>query len=226
MGFTPTFQKSTRPDSAVTESTGFPYTAGYIQALLGLAEGDFQALAQQLGIEPYSQPGQPKLQVYTERDVDILRKAVVIRQKNAALLQSATEGLAPETMQAVATPRPITTAQTSTAPSATTAPTHNGMAMKKPAMAAQSAPVVTPQPLMESLVPLLSQLKSAMLDDVAKLMDDKLAGLDDVVVELIKAKTENDTLRKRLKEVSGKKDDLTFELSRFQHAGLGFYRKL
>jgi hypothetical protein len=75
------------------------------------------------------------------------------------------------------------------------------------------------------MVEAVSQVKEGILKDLGRLLDDKLAGLDEVVVELIRCKSENDSLKKKLDEAVRSKESLEYELSRFKPVQFGFYRK-
>jgi DNA-binding transcriptional MerR regulator len=76
------------------------------------------------------------------------------------------------------------------------------------------------------MVEAVSQVKEGILKDLGRLLDDKLAGLDEVVVELIRCKSENDSLKKKLNEAVRARENLEQELGRFKPVQFGFYRKL
>ena len=62
-------------------------------------------------------------------------------------------------------------------------------------------------------------------DIIQKKLDEKLDGMDEVVVELVRCKTENETLRYKMNELNKEVYNLKNELSRFKALGLGFYVK-
>lgn len=76
------------------------------------------------------------------------------------------------------------------------------------------------------IVEAVSHAKEGILKDLSRLLDDKLAGLDEVVVELIRCKSENDTLKEKLKAALDEKESLRHELSKFKPVQFGFYRKV
>ena len=76
------------------------------------------------------------------------------------------------------------------------------------------------------MVEAVSQVKEGILKDLGRLLDDKLSGLDEVVVELIRCKSENDTLKQKLEESRETQQRLEYELSRFKQVQFGFYRKM
>jgi len=87
------------------------------------------------------------------------------------------------------------------------------------AMAAPSRDAVS------TMVETVSQVKDSILKDMSRMLDDKLTGLDDVVVELIRCKSENDSLRRKLDDLQGKLVDMEEELTCFVPIQFGFYRK-
>lgn len=76
------------------------------------------------------------------------------------------------------------------------------------------------------IVEAVSQAKEGILGDLSRLIDEKLEGMDEVVVELIKCKSENETLKQKLKLIAEENDILKSELGRYQSLPFGFYRRL
>ncbi len=76
-----------------------------------------------------------------------------------------------------------------------------------------------------TMVETVSQVKDSILKDMSRMLDDKLTGLDDVVVELIRCKSENDSLRRKLEDLQGKLIDMEEELTTFVPFQFGLYRK-
>lgn len=75
------------------------------------------------------------------------------------------------------------------------------------------------------IVDTVSNVKEGILKELSQLLDDKLSGLDDIVVELIRSKSENDNLREELKRLEQNQHQLQIELTKFKPAAFGFYRK-
>lgn len=75
----------------------------------------------------------------------------------------------------------------------------------------------------------ISSLEENLTDKIAKLLDkkleEKLDGMDEVVVELVRCKTENETLRYKMNELNKEVYNLKNELSSYKTIGLGFYVK-
>lgn len=78
---------------------------------------------------------------------------------------------------------------------------------------------------MKQLVQSLKNIETAITEKVSSIMDEKLDGMDDVVVELIRCKTENETLRYKINELNKENYNLKSELSSFKNVGLNFYVK-
>lgn len=62
-------------------------------------------------------------------------------------------------------------------------------------------------------------------DSVAKTLDEKLDGMDEVVVELIRCKTENENLRQKINELNKENYHLKNTLNSFRPLALGLYMK-
>ena len=95
--------------------------------------------------------------------------------------------------------------------------------------AAIAAPVqANPQkvsPNVEKIVKKLDNLETSISDKISKLLEEKLEGMDEVVVELVRCKTENETLRYKLNELNKENYNLKNELSKYKTIGLGLYVK-
>ena len=68
-------------------------------------------------------------------------------------------------------------------------------------------------------------LREKMSQLLEEKLDEKLDGMDEVVVELVRCKTENETLRYKINELNKEIYNLKNELSRYKPLGLGFYVK-
>ena len=58
------------------------------------------------------------------------------------------------------------------------------------------------QNVVESLIAKLADIESNITGSLSKVIDDKLDGMDEVVVELIRCKTENESLRQKINELN------------------------
>lgn len=76
------------------------------------------------------------------------------------------------------------------------------------------------------VVEAISNAKEGILSDLSRIIDEKLEGMDEVVVELIKCKSENETLKQKLKLINEENDLLKTELGRFKPIKFGLYRRI
>lgn len=81
------------------------------------------------------------------------------------------------------------------------------------------------QAVVNNLLSTLETLESNLTTSLSKIIDEKLDGMDEVVVELIRCKTENETLRQKINELNKENYHLKNDLKSFKSVGLGFYVK-
>ena len=189
----------------------FPYTISYVLELLGLAERELMTFVKIIGLSPRKDEKTGRM-IFTHRDIELLKKASDMKKHGEDMSAIARHfGNTSQTIQA--TPKP--TAARSGEPPAS--------AYISPSTA--SRPVTTGKDNITVMVEAVSQVKEGILKDLSRLLDDKLTGLDEVVVELIRCKSENDSLKKRLDEAVRARETLEYELSRFKPVQFGFYKK-
>ena len=188
------------PRMTTLSTEDFPYTIGYVQELLALDEMRLMQLVRGLGLSP-AKDDRTGSYIFTHKEIDLLKRAqeMTARGENMDAI-AARLGLAkaPRGEGAIAT-RPA-----------------GGQAVYAPSQQKDSLAV-----MLESM----SQIKEGLLKDLARLVDDKLSGLDDLVVELIRCKSENDSLKKKLEEAVRARESMEYELSLFKPVQFGFYKK-
>lgn len=81
------------------------------------------------------------------------------------------------------------------------------------------------QTVVNNLLTSLESMEKNMTNTLSKLIDEKLDGMDEVVVELIRCKTENETLRQKLNELNKENYNLKNKLKSYKSVGLGLYMK-
>lgn len=106
--------------------------------------------------------------------------------------------------------------------------------------AQKTAQIIQPQALptaqksngaivVEKICNSLSKMEDSLTGKLADLIDkklgEKLDGMDEVVVELVRCKTENETLRYKMNELNKEIYNLKNELNKYKSLGLGFYVK-
>lgn len=81
------------------------------------------------------------------------------------------------------------------------------------------------EPVRGDLARSISTLENNIVERISNVLNEKMDGLDEIVVELIRTKTENETLRQKLNELNKENFSLKSENSSFKSVGLGFYIK-
>lgn len=75
------------------------------------------------------------------------------------------------------------------------------------------------------LVDTLKNIESSITEKLTSVLDEKLDGMDDVVMELIRVKTENETMRFKINELNKEIYRLKREVNSFKKVPFGFYAK-
>ena len=86
--------------------------------------------------------------------------------------------------------------------------------------------VTTAQPTaIQNILTSLKTMESTLSDRIAKVIDEKLEGMDDVVLELVRCKTENENLKNKVNELNKENFRLKNILNSFKPLVAGFYIK-
>lgn len=75
------------------------------------------------------------------------------------------------------------------------------------------------------LVDTIKNIESSLSARLTSILDEKLDGMDDVVMELIRVKTENETMRFKINELNKENYKLKKEINSFKKVPFGFYAK-
>lgn len=97
----------------------------------------------------------------------------------------------------------------------------NPIASKVPSAVGASSSVAG----VKNVLSALQDLESRLSDRISKVIDEKLEGMDDVVVELIRCKTDNETLKQKIVDLNKEVYQLKNELNSYKPVALGFYKK-
>lgn len=81
------------------------------------------------------------------------------------------------------------------------------------------------QSVVNNLLSSLENMETKLTASLSKIIDEKLDGMDEVVVELIRCKTENETLRQKINELNKENYHLKNDVKSYKSIGLGFYIK-
>jgi DNA-binding transcriptional MerR regulator len=196
----------------------FPYTLGYLTEFLHVDEAELMAYVQALSLTP-KQDEQTGSLVFSHRELEVLRKAIEMKRTGESLA-TIVERLGQKKQE----PSDGYTTEYATK---YTQPTYASRGSNLAQAGSANVPnVKSNKDNLSVIVEAVSQAKEGILKDLSRLLDDKLAGLDEVVVELIRCKSENDMLKQKLKAAIQDKEAQEYELSRFKPVQFGFYRKV
>ena len=85
--------------------------------------------------------------------------------------------------------------------------------------------VTAPTTGFQSILSSIKSMENSLSDKIAKVIDEKLEGMDEVVVELIRCKTDNETLRQKIVDLNKEVYQLKNKLNCYKPVGLGLYVK-
>ena len=101
----------------------------------------------------------------------------------------------------------------------------NPIASKVPVAVSSSASAPTTTVAVQHILSSLQSLENKLSNKIAEVIDEKLEGMDDVVVELIRCKTDNESLKQKIIDLNKEVYQLKNELNSYRSVGLGFYKK-
>jgi len=94
---------------------------------------------------------------------------------------------------------------------------------KKSALSLISKP--NSQMVVNNLLDTLNKMENNITESMTKIIDEKLEGMDDVVLELVRCKTENENLKNKVNELNKENFRLKNILNSFKPLMCGFYVK-
>ena len=97
------------------------------------------------------------------------------------------------------------------------------MSERKSALSLISKP--NSQMVVNNLLDTLTKMENNITSSMTKLIDEKLEGMDDVVLELVRCKTENENLKNKVNELNKENFKLKNILNSFKPLMCGFYVK-
>lgn len=99
----------------------------------------------------------------------------------------------------------------------------NKMNDKKKSLSVISKP--NSQAVVNNLLDTLNKIETNIISSTTKLLDEKLEGMDDVVLELVRCKTENENLKNKVNDLNKENFKLKNILNSFKPLVAGFYIK-
>ena len=97
------------------------------------------------------------------------------------------------------------------------------MSERKSALSLISKP--NSQMVVNNLLDTLTKMETNITESMTKIIDEKLEGMDDVVLELVRCKTENENLKNKVNELNKENFKLKNILNSFKPLMCGFYVK-
>ncbi len=94
-----------------------------------------------------------------------------------------------------------------------------------PAVITSSITQAESHAVVSNLLSTLEKFENNITNSLSKVIEEKLEGMDEVVVELIRCKTENESLRQKLNELNKENYNLKNSIKGYKSVGLGFYIK-
>lgn len=101
----------------------------------------------------------------------------------------------------------------------------SSVAANVPAVVGSSSSLSSSNAAVKSILTSLQALETKLSERISKVIDEKLEGMDDVVVELIRCKTDNETLKQKIVDLNKEVYQLKNEINSYRPVGLGFYKK-
>ena len=101
----------------------------------------------------------------------------------------------------------------------------NPISANVPAAIGGSSITTSGNTAVNTILTTLQNLETKLSNKIAKVIDEKLEGMDDVVVELIRCKTDNETLKQKIVDLNKEVYQLKNELNSYRPVALGFYKK-
>ena len=92
-------------------------------------------------------------------------------------------------------------------------------------MATSPIPAGSATSAVASILTSIRTMESTLSDKISKVIDEKLEGMDDVVLELVRCKTENENLKNKVNDLNKENFKLKNILNSFKPLMCGFYVK-
>jgi hypothetical protein len=202
--------------TASTSAQAYPHTARSLRDSLLISEQALQQYMEALALPLRNDPLSGAL-VFSQDEAELIQQTHHLLQRQPGTQLDADTTDAAEATPPHVEPRPM--AMGASLP-------NRGMALPNPLQTPLSTSPAVPAADLALLVETVSASRGDIINAVTQLIDDRLAGLDEVIVELIRCKTENEGLRHKLGSVLKEKEHLADELQRFRPVQFGFYKKL
>lgn len=192
-----------------------PYSMVQVCEMFSIQETTLKNLVQVLKLTPGFDTTEQQLR-FGEADVERLKQAIQLHRQGKPLS---------EIVQLLGAEAGVTNALSVNRPPASLEGTSPFSATKQ-----GGQPTGTSQPEsaegLATVVEAISHSKDFILGEMSRLLDERLSGLDEVVVELIRTKSENDALRHKITSLGKELEAAKAEVDCFKPVQFGFYKKV
>jgi DNA-binding transcriptional MerR regulator len=185
--------------STLNTTQSYPYATSYVCQLFQIQESTLKNLSQVLKLSPQLDATSQQLN-FAQADLDVLKRAIELHRQGKPLSE-------------------IVQLLTTTSTTMQFTPSYSLHEASPIEVDATNSGI-------SSVVEAITHSKEYILNEMSRLLDDRLAGLDEVVVELIRTKSENDALRTKINALSKEKQELLDEVESFKPVQFGFYKKV
>ena len=218
MNFTPSCQRNTQNNASLPDDTAphqeFPYTAYYLSQKLHVSENHIIRVANLLGVRAHQDLETGHL-FFSATDVTRIRQALEKEARGERIQPILGRQAIPPKANEHAGQPVDTTQQTIQKPYAT----------QQPIAQAQHNALVTTTDV-SVLADAVNSMRSQLLGEVSNVLENKLSGLDEMVIELVRAKTTIATLQKQLQDTHNELIFTRAELNSYRPAAFGLYKKI
>jgi DNA-binding transcriptional MerR regulator len=191
-----------------------PYSTAQVCEMFSIQETTLKNLVQVLKLAPSFDAEEQQLR-FGETDVERLKKAIQLHRQGKPLSEIV-QLLGSETRTQTGLSAPASNTMAPFSATKENASPSGGTAARHPDSAEGLATVVEA----------ISHSKDYILTEMSRLLDDRLSGLDEVVVELIRTKSENDALRHKISSLTKEVESAKAEVDCFKPVQFGFYKKV
>jgi DNA-binding transcriptional MerR regulator len=196
-------------------STEFPYTTATLCDMFNIQDSTLKNLVQVLKLSPHIDATTQELRFH-ESDAERLKQAIGMHRQGKPLSEIVhLLGIHAPAQHTAPTSSASNELATASRPGQFTTPTES-TGSQSPNSAENIA----------SVVEAITHSKDFILNEMSRLLDDRLSGLDEVVVELIRTKSENDALRNKISSLNKELDAAKAEVNLFKPVQFGFYKKI
>ena len=208
--------------SIVETKTGYPdeiISAGQLLRILNADAGEVSSLCQKAHLKP-KRDGFGNI-YFSKGDVDILRKVKELYEQTKKLQEQKEMGFDTSDVQKSKVRR-IQRRVEKIEPERFEFENSE----KKSEIVRQEAIIpISSMTSQNAVMKKMDTVEANVISKITDVLSEKLDGLDEVIVELIKAKTENETLRQKVNELNKENFALKTEVSSFKPVALGLYVK-